>query len=411
MIPLSNNDNGDDSYNINVSRYTSGDITYNYLNYKVDKIATNDDSVKFLYTSQVKKDNKDNKFKLVYDFRLNTFSFNPVNCSLDVLMIPSVLIYKDENGNLTNSTNTLQFDLTNSEMEGVEFLFKCLCFQSGLSNLSELWIICNSSYVSNIETIILNDNYFNHIELTNLSNLKYISPLKGNEILVFNCNSLKNLTIDNAEELTIHDNPELKNITINKAASVFVYDLVHLKSCVGKSVEHLKFHNIYDLDDGENETKLFDFRNTEEVEISDLDNKQITIKECFLNSLDPFYSKGSDRQTVNIEHLYTSSIYYLDTTQEPPVYKPLFSTLRSKTYIEVLTFTGGDNYYNDSYYNYNPKYKPECITTIHFTNFYCNINQPAEVKAMYRKLFDGNQNQEVYINAPIMFPAHWFDSD
>ena len=419
MIPLDNYDNGEDNYSINVNRYTSEDITYNYLNYTVEKVNTNDNSIKFLYTSQIKKninqtpnDIKDNKFVIYYDNYENAFRFTPINCCLYVLMIPSAFVYKDENGNLTNSTNTLHFDLDDTEMENVEFLFKCLCFQSGLSNLSELWLNCSNTYLSNIETIILNDNYFNHIEITNLNNLKYISPLKGNEIILFNCPMLGNLTIDNAEELTIHDNDRLKNLTINKADRVFIYDLPHLKNCVGKMVNHLQFHNIYDQDDPEEETKLFDFRNTEEVIISNLLNKKITIKECFLNSLNPSKSVGSDKQTVKIEHLHTSSIFYLDNSDpEHIIYKPLFSTLSSKTYIEVLTFTGGDNYYNDSFYDYDEGYNPSCITTIIFTNFYSNINQPAQVKQVYRKLFYGNQNQEVYISAPVMFPAHWFDSD
>ena len=54
---MDNYDNGEDNYNINVNRYTSEDITYNYLNYTVEKVNTNDNSIKFLYTSQIKKNN------------------------------------------------------------------------------------------------------------------------------------------------------------------------------------------------------------------------------------------------------------------------------------------------------------------------------------------------------------------
>lgn len=410
MIPIGNNDNGDDNYNINVNRYTSGDITYNYLNYRVDKIETDDNSIKYLYTSQVKKNNKDNKFVLNYISENDSFIFQPVNCSLDVLMFPSALIHKDINGNLTNSNNTLRIELTNEQMEGVEFLFKCLCFQSGLSNSSLLFIVCDSVYSSNIETIILEDNYFSYIRLANMDNLKYVSPLKGREITIDECSNLKNLTIDNTENLTINNMNELNNITINKAVNVLLYDLPHLKSCIGKSVDSITFHNIYDLADADGETKLFDFRNAEKIVISDIDNKRISIKECFFNSLVPELSLGSDKQNVSFEHLYTTSIFWLDTTPSTPIYKPLFGTTRSKTYIEVLTFTGGDDFYNDPLYDYETKYDPSCVITMNFTTFYCNINQPEQVKAIYRKLFDGPQNQEVYINAPIMFPAHWFDN-
>lgn len=416
MIPVDNYDNGDDNYNINVSRYTSGDITYNYLNYKVDKIETNDNSIKYLYTSQVKKKRgtpeeiKENKFVLEYISQDNSFLFKPVSCSLDVLMFPSVLVHKDMRGNLTDSINTLRFELLNETLQNVEFLFKCLCFQSGLSNLSKLFISCDSIYTSNIETIILEDNYFDSITLANMNNLKYVSPLKGGQITIYNCNNVKNLTIDRTENLTINNMNELNNITINKAEIVVLYDLPYLKSCIGKSVDSVSFGNIYDLADADRETKLFDFRNTEKIVILDSPDKIISIKECFFNSLVPELCYGSSSQTVSFEHLHTTSIFWLDTTGATPVYKPLFGTTRSKTYIEVLTFTGGDDFYNDPLYDYESKYNPECVITMNFTNFYCNINQPAQVKAVYRKLFDGPQNQEVYINAPIMFPAHWFDN-
>jgi hypothetical protein len=49
-------------------------------------------------------------------------------------------------------------------------------------------------------------------------------------------------------------------------------------------------------------------------------------------------------------------------------------------------------------------------STINFTNLYANFNSGTEMKNIYRRLFYGSQNREVYINAPYEFPAHTFDS-
>ena len=43
------------------------------------------------------------------------------------------------------------------------------------------------------------------------------------------------------------------------------------------------------------------------------------------------------------------------------MYKPLFSTSHNKTYIEVLNFTGGDMYYDDSLETYDQGYNPACV--------------------------------------------------
>ena len=68
MIPLDDNDDSNGGSSINVTKYTEKDIYYNYLNYSVDKVETdNPEERVFLYTSQVIKDNnKTNKFVLTY---------------------------------------------------------------------------------------------------------------------------------------------------------------------------------------------------------------------------------------------------------------------------------------------------------------------------------------------------------
>ena len=67
MIPFNNGGSENDgTTSVSVDKYTMDDIYYNYNKYSVVKIPINDDSIKFLYTSQVEKDNKTNKFVLTY---------------------------------------------------------------------------------------------------------------------------------------------------------------------------------------------------------------------------------------------------------------------------------------------------------------------------------------------------------
>ena len=91
MIPAENYDDND-NYNITISSYTTPETTYNYLNYKINKTAT--EGQQFLYNSQIRKENNlNNQFTLTYNSETNKFDFDAVNCSLDVLMIPSAFVF------------------------------------------------------------------------------------------------------------------------------------------------------------------------------------------------------------------------------------------------------------------------------------------------------------------------------
>ena len=345
-----------------------------------------------------------NQFTLTYNTETNKFDFNAVNCSLDVLMVPSCFVFVDNNNNITNSNNKINFKIDES-LGSDALLFSDLIFQNGLSDESILNI--NNRFI-NLETIILGDNNFYDIQISHLQNLKYISPIRGRTILLSHLLHLENVNIIECHQLTIEDCDSLKNIDINKATVVNLNGISHLKRCVGKCVDKLQLCNIMNQDDTEEEeVNLFDFRNTEEVVFIDESNSRIKIKYCYLNSMVPNKSLGCSNPIINIEVLNIPSIFYYDN--ENNKYKPLFSTSHNKTQIEVLNFTGGDMYYDDSLETYAQGYNPSCVTTINFTNLYVNINSLAQMKNIYRRLFYGAQTREVYINGPYEIPAHTFD--
>ena len=119
MIPL-NDGSSDGNSTVCVNKYTIDDIYYDYNKYSVVKVPTNNDSKQYLYTSQVKKtNNKDNKFVMTYvpketEFYIvvipEHFEMSIENCGLDVLTIPSSLIFVDENKNIINSLNNLKIN-------------------------------------------------------------------------------------------------------------------------------------------------------------------------------------------------------------------------------------------------------------------------------------------------------------
>ena len=411
MIPATNYDD-DDNYNITISSYTNPETTYNYLNYKINKTASQ--SQQFLYNSQIRKENNlssttigvNNQFTLTYNNETDLFDFTAVNCSLDILMIPSAFVFMDTNNNITNSNNNINFKIDET-LGSDALLFSSLVFQNGLSNESKLNI---SNRFINLETIILDDNYFKDINISHLQNLKYISPIKGKNITLTHLLNLKSVVVDSCDEVTIEDCDSLKNIEINKAKIANINGISHLKRCVGKSVDKLNICNIMNLDDEEKEeVNLLDFRNTEQVIFMNEENSRIKVKYCYLNCLVPSKSTGCTNPIVNIEVLYIPSIFYYDNDNE--IYKPLFSTSHNKTQIEVLNFTGGDMFYDDDIHTYQQGYNPSCVTTINFTSFYDSYLNRTHLTRIYRNLFYGSQTREVYINAPIQIPAHYFDNE
>ena len=400
MIPASNYDD-DDNYSINISSYTNPENYYNYLNYRISKTPNNQ---QFLYTSQITKNNGNNQFTLTYNSETNKFDFEGVNCSLDILMIPSAFVFVDDNNNILNSNNKLNFKIDET-LGSDALLFNTLIFQNGISNDSILNI--NNRFI-NLETIILGDNYFDTIQISYVPSLKRISPIRGRIILLSHLLHLEDVNIIESHELTIEDCDSLKNIEINKSDIVNLNGISHLKRCVGKCVDKLQVCNIMNQDDeNDEEVNLFDFRNTEQVIFINEENSRLKIKYCYLNSLVQSKSIGCSNPIVNFEVLNIPSIFYYDN--ENNKYKPLFSTSHNKTYIEVLNFTGGDMYYDDSLETYDQGYNPACVTTINFTNLYVNINNLTQMKNIYRRLFYGSQNREVYINGPYEIPAHTFD--
>ena len=86
-----------DNCSINISSYTIPENYFNYLNYKVSKTQNQN---QFLNSSQITKNNLNNRFTLTYNTETNKFDFNGVNCSLDVLMIPSSFVLMDINDNI-----------------------------------------------------------------------------------------------------------------------------------------------------------------------------------------------------------------------------------------------------------------------------------------------------------------------
>ncbi len=148
-------------------------------------------------------------------------------------MIPSAFVFMDTNNNITNSNNNINFKIDET-LGSDALLFNNLIFQNGLSNTSILNI--NNRFI-NLETIILDDNYFYDIQISHLQNLKYISPIKGKTITLNHLLNLKSVIIDSCDEITIEDCDSLKNIEINKAKIANINGISHLKRCVGKSVD------------------------------------------------------------------------------------------------------------------------------------------------------------------------------
>ena len=159
MIPASNYDDVD-NYSINITSYTNPENYYNYLNYRISNIS-NQEQQQFLYSSQIIKNNLNNQFTLTYNSETNKFDFNGVNCSLDVLMIPSSFVFVDINDNIINSNNKINFKIDET-LGSDDLLFKDLIFQNGLSDESTLNIY--NTFI-NLETIILGDNNFYYIQI------------------------------------------------------------------------------------------------------------------------------------------------------------------------------------------------------------------------------------------------------
>ena len=223
MIPLNDGSSGNDGItSVSVNKYTVDDIYYNYNEYSVVKIPTNDNSIKFLYTSQVKKDNKTSKFVLNYvEFSIITdvikyFEMSIENCGLSVLTIPSCLVLVDDNKNITNSINDLRINLTNENATGKELLFNKLIFEHGFSRNSQLRL---NNCLSNLNTIIINDD-IDTIELKSIPNLKFVSPLTAKFIEISGCPYLKGIEIKESENVKIINNDRLENILIHKADEV-----------------------------------------------------------------------------------------------------------------------------------------------------------------------------------------------
>ena len=412
MIPLYNgeNNNSNDNISITVNRYTTKDVNFNYLNYHVDKINTDNNKQKFLYTSQVKKEDKDNKFILTYSNTSGLFEFSPLDCYLDVLMIPSSLAFVDDGGNITDSNNNLQFVINQLNIEDYNLQFKSLIFQSGLSNISTLEI---NYLFSTIETIILNDNYFDNIEIGNIPNLKNISPLKGKNILIYQLPHLKSLLVDNCDNVNINNCANLEHLEINKAETVIIRELTHLKTCIGKTVKTLKLKNIRDESIHETprgRTKLLDFRNTEEVEFEYETGDTITNKfeYCYLDNLKPENSKANVFMDIDIGVLRTKTIY---VSNESGGYTPLFSESPTHTHIGIVIFTGENSYYDMCNYNTDRKFEPDCVKTIYFEDIDEDINNVLDVKNIYRGLFSGGNNSAVYISGPTRYAPHAFDDN
>ena len=241
MIPSSNYDDND-TYSINISSYTNPETYYNYLNYRITKTPNQQ---QFLYTSQITKNNGYNQFTLTYNSETNKFDFNPVNCSLDILMIPSAFVFVDNNNNILNSNNKLNFKIDET-LGSDALLFNTLIFQNGISNDSILNIY---NRFINLETIILADNYFDTIQIQHVPSLKHISPIRGRIILLSHLLHLEDVNIIESHEVTIEDCDSLKNIEINKSDIVNLNGISHLKRCVGNCVDKLQVCNIMNQDD------------------------------------------------------------------------------------------------------------------------------------------------------------------
>ena len=223
MIPFNNGGSGNDgTTSVGVDKYTIDDIYYNYNKYSVVKIPTNDNSIKFLYTSQVEKDNKTNKFVLNYvEFSIITdvikyFEMSIEDCGLPVVSIPSCLVLVDNNKNITNSINDLRINLTNENTANKELLFNKLILEHGFSKNSQLRL---NNCLGNLNSIILNDD-INTIELKSIPNLRFVSPLTAKFIEISGCPYLKSIEIKECENVKIIDNDRFENILIQLLAEL-----------------------------------------------------------------------------------------------------------------------------------------------------------------------------------------------
>ena len=402
MIPL-NDGSSDGNSTVCVNKYTIDDIYYDYNKYSIVKVPTNDDSIKFLYTSQVKKtNNKDNKFVMTYvpqetEFYIivipEHFEMSIDNCGLDVLTIPSSLIFVDENKNITNSLNNLKINLTSENTAEKELLFKTLIFENGFSSYSEINI---NNCLSNLESIIIND-HINTIDLSSLPNLKHLSPLSADFVRIVECPNLKSIEVKECQYTYLINDEGLENIFIHRSTNkVELEGLTHLKTAIGVNVSYLRLiSNITNNDiDYDRWVRLFDFRNTEQISFEGTGD--IRIEKAYFNSLD--ISQCSGVQTLHriwIQCLYIPHIFYISNN----LYYPIFPTDRDQTYIQTLYFTNRNyyDYFDSDDSVYTSKYEWKCVDSIYFMNFFQDSSDNTVLKRVLRHLFTGTQSNDLYL--------------
>ena len=408
MIPFNNGGSGNDgTTSVSVDKYTVNDIYYNYNKFSVVKIPTNDNSIKFLYTSQVEKDNKTNKFVLTYvEFSIITdvikyFEMSIEDCGLPVVSIPSCLVLVDNNKNITNSINDLRINLTNENTNGKELLFNKLIFEHGFSRNSQLRL---NNCLGNLNTIIINDD-IDTIELKSIPNLKFVSPLTAKFIEINGCPYLKSIEIKESENVKIINNNRLENILIHKADEVELEQLTHLKTCIGINVKYLKIKSNITNEDilYDRWVRLFDFKNTEHITFEG--TGEIRLEKAYFNSLD--ISQCTGVQTFHhiwIQCLYIPHIFYISNN----LYYPIFPTDRDQTYIQVLNFTNRNyyDYFDEDDAKYTSKYEWKCVDTIYFMNFFQDSSNNTVLKRVLRHLFTGTQSNDLYLFTTKLIPAN-----
>ena len=405
MIPLNNNGDNNGDVNVSVDRYTEKDIYYNYLNYSIDKVESdNPEEQVFLYTSQVIKDNnKTNKFVLTYIPEVednNTiipehFELNPVKCVLDVLMIPSSLPIIDDKRNITDSKNDLMVYFNSETTQDKELTFKQLIFQNGLSDNFTLFI---TNCLSTLETLILNDNYLDTICLNNIPNLKYISRFSARDIVIQNCPKLKDIEIVNSQQILIKDMNGLHNLLIHDSNSVYLSNLNHIKSCIGLNVHTLQLEGIHDMDVSYyGWVREISFKSTPQIHF--MGHMPLLFKNAYFNSLDPEQSLGSQQPTrIRIQNLYIPHIFYHTDN-----YYPLFPTSNDITFIQNLHLVNIESFYNsfdldDSYYH--SKYDWQIVEAIYFETFLYDGSDTNNLKRIIKHLFNGDQLNPLYLFTP-----------
>ena len=315
------------------------------------------------------------------------------NCGLDVLTIPSSLIFVDENKNITNSLNNLKIDLTSENTAEKELLFKTLILENGFSSYSEINI---NNCLSNLESIIIND-HINTIDLSSLPNLKHLSPLSADNVRIRECPNLKNIEIKECQYAYLTYCDGLENILIHRSTNkVELEELRHLKTAIGVNVSYLRLiSNITNDDiDYDRWVRLFDFRNTEQISFEGTGD--IRIEKAYFNSLD--ISQCSGVQTLHriwIQSLYIPHIFYINNN----LYYPIFPTDRDQTYIQTLHFTNRNyyDYFDSDDSVYTSKYEWKCVDSIYFMNFFQDSSDNTVLKRVLRHLFTGTQSNDLYL--------------